>query len=175
MGRTPSSMVARADGQEVVMGAKARRVVTLVAVYAASVAIGQLLTAALSRGDEASDELVLRSILGGRRLASRADALRAVSVVAVMGGVDLDLRHAQLAVGGESVDLGSADLDVLACMGGMKVTVPEGWAVDTDARAFAGGVNSQVAGPRTGTELPTLRVRARLCMGGVKIVARRPT
>lgn len=125
--------------------------------------IGQILTRRLSRGEEGSDEFRIVAIFGGRKFQSRGQRLRTGSVIAAMGGVDLDLRSATL-------DPGGASIDVNATMGGVQITVPTGWAVDLVRHAVAGGVDAKVAArDALPDDAPTLRVRAVVRMGGALV------
>ena len=84
-----------------------------------------------SRGDAESDELALVAILDGVGLASRAKAFRGGSMLAWFGGIDVDLRDAELASG--------AALSVHALFGGIDVTTPASWRIESDVKTFMGG------------------------------------
>jgi hypothetical protein len=82
--------------------------------------------------------------------------------IAVMGGVDLDLREATIE-GDELV------ITAVAVMGGIDVLVPDGIEVDLGGFALMGG-NDHVPGNapvRAGT--PVVRVRAFSLMGGIDV------
>jgi len=82
--------------------------------------------------------------------------------IAVMGGVDLDLREATIE-GDELV------ITAVAVMGGIDVLVPDGIEVDLGGFALMGG-NDHVPGKapvRAGT--PVVRVRAFSLMGGIDV------
>jgi hypothetical protein len=82
--------------------------------------------------------------------------------IALMGGVDLDLRDATIE-GDELV------ITAVAVMGGIDVLVPDGVEVDLGGFALMGG-NDHVPGNvpvRAGT--PVVRVRAFSLMGGVDV------
>lgn len=123
----------------------------------------QIIARRLSAGDEGSDEFRIAAIYGGKEFHSRARRLRAGSVVVAMGGVQVDLREAAL-------DPAGATMDVNATMGGVQITVPQGWAVDVDPHAFAGGVEVKVTPPEElPADAPTLHVRAAVRMGGAMV------
>ena len=146
------------------MGKKLRTVLlAVVAVQTVAWVVAQVFSRRLSRGDEHTDEFQVAAICGGRRFQSRAEHLRRGSVVASMGGVDLDLRDATL-------DAAGATLDVTATMGGVHVVVPETWAVDVDKSGRAGGVEARVT-PRTSlpADAPRLHVNAVVRMGGTMV------
>ena len=123
-------------------------------------AIGWLVARRLSSGDEQSDDFRIAAICWGKQLASRAPRLRSGSAIAVMGGLELDLRDA-------SPNPGGASLDVYAVMGGVQITVPPEWAVQVEKSTVAGGVDLHL--PRSeelSEDAPTLQVNAFACMGG---------
>ena len=138
----------------------------LVAIAASQIVawvVGQVVGRRMSRGDERSDDFRVVTILGGRQFDSHAEHLRSGAVVASMGGVDLDLRHATL-------DPEGAVLDVRTTMGGVQVTVPDRWAVDVDRSGFGGGVETRVTAPdELPADAPKLRVRVVANMGGVVV------
>jgi hypothetical protein len=86
-----------------------------------------------SRGDAESDEVALMAVFDGTKLTSEAKSFRGGSMVAWYGGVDADLRKAELA--------GDARLNVAAMFGGIQLRVPSTWRVKTNIRAVAGGVD----------------------------------
>jgi hypothetical protein len=132
--------------------------------YAGLFAAARLLKTALpSRGDVDSDEVHLVAIQGGVELESEAQAFQGGSMLAWMGGIEADLRKAQLAPG--------AHLTVHVLMGGIEITVPEGWRVESSARALAGGVQVEVPSPDD-SAAPTLTLDGLAAFGGIEIRAR---
>jgi hypothetical protein len=107
--------------------------------------------------------------------------------VSVMGGTNLDLRHAQLdargvtlqivsIMGGANVDLRGVGQDVtvqaFALMGGCEVVVDPDTVVEVTGVGFMGGFADQAGAPaRPGG--PRVRVSGFAMMGGVS-VSRRP-
>src|SRR5262245_42548646 len=87
-----------------------------------------------SRGDESSDDLALVAILDGVELKSRAGAFRGGSMLAWLGGIEVDLREAELAPG--------ARLTANAIFGGIEILVPPHWRVESEATAIVGGVDT---------------------------------
>ena len=129
--------------------------------YAGLIAAAALVRRALpSRGDEESDEVALMAILNGVELKSRAQSFRGGSMLAWFGGVAVDLREAQLAP--------EAHLSVSAIFGGIAIRVPPGWRVESNVRAFAGGVEISVPEPED-PNAPTLRIEGMAGFGGVAI------
>ena len=114
-----------------------------------------------SRGDEESDELALVAILDGIEFRSRATAFRGGSLLAWFGGIDVDLREAELAEG--------ARLTVHALFGGIDVVTPEGWRIDTEAKALAGGID--VPAVPDDPAAPVLTLEGVAVLGGVSVRA----
>ncbi|HSA54447.1 MAG TPA: DUF1707 domain-containing protein [Gemmatimonadaceae bacterium] len=83
--------------------------------------------------------------------------------VAVMGGVELDLREATLGAH-------ETDIYAVAFMGGIVVTVPPTARVEADGFAIMGGFEDQLEHPgSTDPAAPVVRVRGFALMGGVEI------
>ncbi len=135
----------------------------IIAIQTVAYLAGQIISKRLSRGDSNSDDFKLAALFGGKKFSSRANDLHSGSVMTAMGGVDIDLRQATLARGG-------AYLDLTATMGGIRVLVPEGWAVDVDAEARAGGCETRVTpSDELPADAPRLNVHAVARMGGVLV------
>jgi hypothetical protein len=81
-------------------------------------------------------------------------------VVAVMGGWELNLTHAQIAT--------EAVIDVLAFWGGLEIRVPSHWTIDDRVTALLGGVTNKTSNP-TGGDGPRLVLRGTVIMGGLEI------
>jgi predicted membrane protein len=126
-------------------------------------AMGSVVAKRLTRGDEDADDVRLVAVVGGRNFASRASALRSVSVLAAVGGVDLDLRETTLHPDG-------ASLDVTAVVGGVDIKLPAGWAVDLDSHSVLGGVDARLTEAADLPEgAPRLHVNVKARLGGVAI------
>ncbi len=120
----------------------------------------------LGLGDETTGDFEIVTIMEGKKFASRAENLWSGKVTTVMGGVDLDLRDAELAAGG-------ADLAIVTVMGGAALRVPDAWMVEIDGRAFMGGHAARVpSGDVLPPDAPVLRVHARTYLGGLEIAAK---
>jgi hypothetical protein len=115
-----------------------------------------------SRGDAESDEVALVAVFDGVELESRATAFRGGSMLAWFGGVEVDLREAQLAPG--------ARLSLGALFGGIELEVPAGWRVESRARAVVGGVDVRVPEPAD-PAAPTLTLDGLALCGGIKVKA----
>jgi hypothetical protein len=112
-----------------------------------------------SRGDAESDELALVAILDGVSLESTARAFRGGSLLSWLGGIEVDLREAELAPG--------AHLDVHSLLGGVAIRVPVEWRVECRVKALGGGVAvSPQTAPR---EAPTLTLDGFAAFGGIAV------
>ena len=81
---------------------------------------------------------------------------------AIMGGVELDLRNAQMSDGAE------ATVDAFALWGGVEIFVPPHWRVVGDVLPLMGAFVDKTtpAAPGTG---PVLHVRGTAVMGGIEV------
>jgi hypothetical protein len=87
------------------------------------------------------------------------------TAVAIMGGVELDLRHARFTAA-------EVTIRAFCLMGGVSITVPEDMDVDVSGIGFMGGFDHRASGPGA-SGAPRLRVVGFAMMGGVE-VKRRP-
>jgi hypothetical protein len=104
----------------------------------------------------------LVSIMGGLDRRGRWRVRERTTVVAFMGGSDLDLRQAQLE--GDEVTI-----TIVGVMAGVDLYVPEGIEVDVGGFSLMGGIDEwgEDPPPRPGT--PLIRVRAFALMGGIDV------
>jgi predicted membrane protein len=113
--------------------------------------------------DRTSHRATLRemAVFGGieRRIASQT--FRGGEATAVFGGVQLDLRDCRMA-GSE------AHIDVLAVLGGVSLTIPRDWAVDSRISALLGGVDDRSSPPVDGST-KRLVLTGQTIMGGIEI------
>ena len=105
------------------------------------------------------------AIMSGARRAGPWLVPAAYTAVAVMGGVELDLRQATFAAP-------EVTIQAFCLMGGVSITVPEDIAVDVSGIGIMGGFDHQASGPGA-PGAPHLRVVGIALMGGVE-VKRRP-
>ena len=112
-------------------------------------------------GTEADDEISIVASMSGTVFTSTAQALRSISIVAYMGGVELDLTQASIVDG--------ALISVRAVMGGVDIVVPEGWRVETTRSVFLGGVDNKTNPDFEPESAPLLVVDVTAVMGGVDI------
>jgi len=102
------------------------------------------------------------ALMGGFDRVVTADPFRGGEVTALMGGGKIDLTHARIAVGS------SANIHVLAMMGGMEIRIPEDWAVENRVVYFMGGADDRTRLPAN-ADAPRLVLTGFVMMGGVEI------
>ena len=101
------------------------------------------------------------AILGGETRMGRWRPSRRTNAVAVMGGIDIDLREAELADGAEFLAIG--------IMGAVSIVVPEGVSVEMSGLALMGGNSGPDDRVPPLPHAPLVRVRAFSLMGGVVV------
>jgi hypothetical protein len=103
------------------------------------------------------------AVLGGSSRKGEWTPPRKLHAVAVMGGVELDFRDAQLAAG-------ETHVTAVAVMGGIEIVVPPGLPVTVRGLGILGAVDQveQAAG-EAGPNTPHLKITALACMGGVDV------
>ena len=106
------------------------------------------------------------AIMGGEQRKGRWRPSRRTNAIAVMGGVDIDLREAELADG--------AEILAIPIMGAVTVTVPEGVSVEMSGFALMGGNSGPDDKVLPLPNSPVVRVRAFSLMGGVVVERKKP-
>jgi hypothetical protein len=101
------------------------------------------------------------AIMGGETRKGRWRPSRRTNAIAVMGGIDIDLREAQLADG--------AEILAIPVMGAVSITVPEGVSVEMSGFALMGGNSGPDDRVLPLPNSPVVRVRAFSLMGGVVV------
>ena len=101
------------------------------------------------------------AIMGGEQRKGRWRPARRTNAIAVMGGVDIDLREAELADG--------AEILAIPVMGAVTVVVPEGVSVELSGFALMGGNSGPDDRVLPLPNSPVVRVRAFSLMGGVVV------
>ncbi len=84
------------------------------------------------------------------------------SAVAMMGGVDLDLRDAEL-------EAPVVTIWALAIMGGIDVIVPDDCALDASGFGLMGGFGESDKGQPAPAGAPVVRVRGLALLGGIDV------
>jgi hypothetical protein len=115
-----------------------------------------------SRGDEESDELALVAIFEGIQLESRARAFRGGSVLAWFGGIEVDLRAAELAA--------DARLSVHTLFGGVEIKTPPNWTIESSAKALVGGIDARTPAQKD-PDAPKLVLAGMALFGGIEVGA----
>ena len=101
------------------------------------------------------------AIMGGETRKGRWRPSRRTNAIAVMGGIDIDLREAELADG--------AEILAIPVMGAVSITVPEGVSVEMSGFALMGGNSGPDDRVLPLPNSPVVRVRAFSLMGGVVV------
>jgi len=120
------------------------------------------MTAPRRRTSVVSNDLIsAMAVLGGVSRGNNSAAFRGGDLTAVLGGCELDLRHA--AIDGEAV------IDVFAMWGGIEIRVPQDWSVESQITPILGGVDDQTRPPQAVGSRHRLVLRGFIVMAGVEI------
>jgi len=114
------------------------------------------------RGDPPTSAPPIVAVFSGARRAGRWRPARQETAVAVFGGVEIDLRDAELPAG-------EMRLSAWAVFGGIDVTVPEGTHVELSGLAVFGGRDVRGGDRPAGPDAFVLRVHAIAVFGGVNV------
>lgn len=123
-----------------------------------AVGVGILLRAGSSAGD--ADHVTSFAFWWGAEPRTRSQRFTGASLTAIMGGVSLDLREADLA--------GPARIDVFVFWGGVDIRVPRTWRVRTSGLPLLGGWEDKTVAPAD-PDAPVLDVRVVTIMGGAEV------
>ncbi len=107
------------------------------------------------------------ALLGGARRRGRWRPPDHLVVTAVMGGVELDFREAELPVGETRVT-------IFTFWGGVDITVPPGMRVEVNGVALMAGFDDQSDHTSADEGGPVLRIDGVAIMAGVNVKVRRP-
>jgi Domain of unknown function (DUF1707)/Cell wall-active antibiotics response 4TMS YvqF len=102
------------------------------------------------------------AVMSGSEAKGRWRVAEHTTAVAVMGGVDIDLRRAEMQ-GPEVV------ITAVAFWGGISLVVPEGFDVELEGFSFMGGRNLQLRDVPRIPGSPRIRVRGFAVMGGINV------
>jgi hypothetical protein len=100
------------------------------------------------------------AMMASVRRQSTSTEFRGGDATAIMGGVDIDLRHAQIPPGEEAV------IDAFAMWGAVEIKVPPHWRVVGNVMPILGGFEDKTTSPPTG---PVLLVRGAAMMGAIVV------
>ena len=107
------------------------------------------------------DEETVVAVLGGSVRKGQWEPPAHLRVLAIMGGVELDFREADL-YEGETV------VDILTIMGGVSIVVPPDIDVETSGLGLMGGFSS-LSNRAEEAGAPLLRIKGTAIMGGVEV------
>ncbi len=102
------------------------------------------------------------AVMSGSEAKGRWRVAEHTTAVAVMGGVDIDLRRAE-------IDGPEVVITAVAFWGGISLVVPEGFDVDLEGFSFMGGRNMRLRDVPRVPGSPRIRVRAFAVMGGIDV------
>ncbi|GIG40858.1 LiaI-LiaF-like domain-containing protein [Cellulomonas phragmiteti] len=125
----------------------------------AVILIGLGITFGASSRSEEQDRLTAIAFWWGTERRTRTRQFRSASLTAIMGGVELDLRDADIE--------GSARIDVFTFWGGVEIKVPRTWEVRTSGLPLLGGWEDRTEPPVGGG--PVLDVRIVTIMAGAEV------
>ncbi len=100
------------------------------------------------------------TVVGGNHIKNISQDFRGGEVTAVMGGVEMDLRQANLT--------GEAVLNVFAFWGGIDIKVPTDWNVVLNGIPILGGIDDKTMQPVAAQD-KRLVIKGYAIMGGVEI------
>lgn len=135
----------------------------LIAVLGTAVAAKFLLE---SNAEPETEEIDLVSIFEGKELVSSADPFYGGKILAMFGGVLLDMRKARPAPTG-------IRLDIAAAMGGVSLVVPEGWRVNFEGTSYGGGWADNTR-TTADEDAPTVTVTGFLLLSGLQATTKSP-
>ncbi|TDD67025.1 DUF1707 and DUF2154 domain-containing protein [Jiangella aurantiaca] len=102
------------------------------------------------------------AFMGGTEKRGRWRAAERVNAVAVMGGHDIDLRHAEL-------DSDETTIVAITIMGGMDIYVPDTIDVDVGGFSLMGGTGERGSRRPARAGAPRIRILAYNLMGGIDV------
>jgi class 3 adenylate cyclase len=105
------------------------------------------------------------AVMSGSQAKGRWRLSGRTTAVAVMGGVDMDLRHAE-------IDGPEIVITAVAFWGGIQITVPEGFEVELEGFSFMGGRDLKLRNVPRVPGSPRIRVRGFAIMGGIDVKSR---
>lgn len=117
-----------------------------------------------SNAEPSTEEIDLVSIFEGQHLISEADPFYGGKIMAMFGGVLIDLRKTAPAPTG-------IYLDLAVVMGGVNLIVPEGWRVKFQGNVIMGGFSDDTR-TTADEDVPTVTLSGFVFMGGVQATTR---
>jgi class 3 adenylate cyclase len=105
------------------------------------------------------------AVMSGSEAKGRWRLSGRTTAVAVMGGCDIDLRHAE-------IDGPEVVITAVAFWGGIQIIVPEGFDVELEGFSFMGGRDLKLRDVPRVPGSPRIRVRGFAIMGGISVESR---
>jgi hypothetical protein len=113
--------------------------------------------------DPAPERMI--GILGGTSRKGYWRMRKQTQIVAMMGGVELDLREAVL-------EAHEVEINGFYCMGGVEIIVPEGMNVRNEVVGIMGGADVKIGEPDPNA--PVLVIKGVALMGGIEVKTKPP-
>ena len=110
--------------------------------------------------DQTSPWISVMAVLGGAQRGCNAKEFRGGEITAVMGGAEIDLRHA-------SIGATPAVIDGFAFWGGIEIKVPRDWTVENRGVALLGYFGDKTY--QQGDANKRLIIKGNAIMGGIEI------
>jgi len=108
------------------------------------------------------DRLIRQYTCAGAQLRIESQAWKGGLIGVTAGGVELDLRQAELAPEG-------AVLALRVLMGGVDIRVPDTWQVQLDVTPLFGGADDMTRSAQGNSAAPKLRIVGNVTLGGVSV------
>lgn len=124
----------------------------------AVILVGVGITFGATARDQEADHITAFAFWWGAERRTRTRTFRSASLTAIMGGVELDLREADIE--------GSARIDVFTFWGGVDIKVPRTWDVRVTGLPVLGGWEDKTQSVPGG---PVLEVRIVTVMAGAEV------
>lgn len=102
------------------------------------------------------------AIFAGNKKRITSDQFSGGKVTCAFGGVELDLRDAQL-------DNGHAVIDAFTAFGGLKVYVPDDWVIKSEITPILGGFDDKRMEMPNDSPTNTLVLKGMVLFGGVEV------
>ena len=115
-------------------------------------------------GGDVSNLLSDLSVMGSVKRRLDAADFRGGSALAILGNIELDLRHSRITDPGQTVYL-----EVSAILGAAKIRVPENWRVRINGAGLMGNYEDKTVPAAAGVDAPTLFVSGYSILGAVEI------
>lgn len=126
----------------------------------AIILVGLALLTRVGRAHEDDDVVNSTVVWWGSQRRSRSPKFRGGSLTALMGGIELDLREADIA--------GRAEIAVFVWWAGVEIKVPPTWRVHVSGLPLLGGWEDKTHAPAD-PDAPQLVVHVTAVMGGVEV------